>query len=615
MAVTKDLRTVIDGVTIVLNEGTKKLEAPGSSSAGSLETTGALVDVSSADPPSAGQVLTASSPTAASWVTPTGGGGGGLTLSPEGVFTGGAERPAGYIYVLDPGESSLDFIILTTADFGIKALDIPEGVEITIEPNGNDIEHQDGSISGAPFVITTPYTYEEFIWDDDNSCWRRKTATAATEGGGGSSLTLRSTLYNSDDTLGIWEISQTDSSSGDVTLTIPAASHDDEFAVLLVGGGSSDLNATILAPTAPVTIVRSETLGSAESASFRFGGTYALYKFDASGNDGDGVWRLLNYTRGSGTGEGAFSRHLADQIGDPDSYTRVVGTAQSGSLLIGDNTAGASWVLPGTVGQVLTVVSADYTAWASGGSLQFSATVHGTGNFTATPGTLERWNATAAPNAILPDPPSNNDKIGFVQVGAGTGNLYIDPGTKTIAYDGSLFTAYQVGGQTGERTSVTLQFDSDGDTWRFVDTDSATLELLNDHAQQSMIFKGADNEINFVTVGTSSVVGRGASGNITSIALSSLQLMAVSSISANTTAAVGTIYLVDSTSGTITVTLPAVASSSGKQIVVKRKTGSNSVVIDGNASETIDGATTLTLSLAFEWTTLVCDGAAWFQIS
>lgn len=446
----------------------------------------------------------------------SGGGGSSLSLSPEGVFTGGAERPAGYIYVLDPGESSLDFIITSTGDFGIKALDIPEGVEITIEPNGNDIEHQDGSIDSSPFVITTPYTYEEFIWDDDNSCWRRKTTAAATEG--------------------------------------------------------------------------------------------------------------------------------------------------------------------------------------TSGALQFSATVHGTGDFSATPGTLERWLATAAPNAILPDPPSNNDKIGFVQVGAGTGNLLIDPGTKTIAYDGSLFTAYQVGGQTGERTSVTLQFDSVADTWRFVDTDSATVELLNDHAQQSMIFKGADNEINFVTVGTNSVVGRGASGNITSIALSSLgdvtstgsvatndvaayadtsgdsiksagfahsdirristmgtgvntalsagktgtgnivldtsptlvtpalgtpssgtltscQLMAVSSISANTTAAVGTIYLVDSTSGTITVTLPAAASSSGKQIVVKRKTGSNSVVVDGNASETIDGATTLTLSVVFEWTTLVCDGAAWFQIS
>lgn len=51
----------------------------GSVIASSIGTTGSPVVVNTASPPTAGQVLTASSPLQASWVTPTGGGGGGGT--------------------------------------------------------------------------------------------------------------------------------------------------------------------------------------------------------------------------------------------------------------------------------------------------------------------------------------------------------------------------------------------------------------------------------------------------------------------------------------------------------------------------------------------------------
>lgn len=120
-----------------------------------------------------------------------------------------------------------------------------------------------------------------------------------------------------------------------------------------------------------------------------------------------------------------------------------------------------------------------------------------------------------------------------------------------------------------------------------------------------------------ITAGTGLSGGGDLSANRTlSVDTSVIQVArTVVTISTNTTAVVDRTYLVDSTSGTITVTLPAAASSSGKELVVKRKTGSNSVVIDGNGAETIDGAATLTLAIAFEWATLTCDGSAWFQIS
>lgn len=356
MTTTREISTVVDGDSITYSPLTEKISS--TTTARSLGTNGDPVEITSSDPPTVGQQLVATSPTQAMWQDVASS---NLTFSP-GVIESDAEVPAGLIYKVQAVESSVTLIILTLENFAIKALNIADGETISIEPNGSDIEHQDGSIDSSPFVITTPNSYEEFGWDDDASAWRRKTTAAASEGG--ASLTLNSTLYSSDDTLVIGEISQTDSSSGDVTLTIPAASHDDEFGVLLVGGGSSDPNSTILEPTAPATIVRSETLGSAESASFRFGGTYALYRYDAAANDGDGVWKLLNYTRGSGTGEGSFSRHLANQIGDPDNgWTNVAGIAQPGSLLIGDTTAGAGWVLPGSEGALLTVVAGE-TAWA-----------------------------------------------------------------------------------------------------------------------------------------------------------------------------------------------------------------------------------------------------------
>ena len=68
----------------------------------------------------------------------------------------------------------------------------------------------------------------------------------------------------------------------------------------------------------------------------------------------------------------------------------------------------------------------------------------------------------------------------------------------------------------------------------------------------------------------------------------------------------------DATGGVITITLPACASTRvGKRYVVKKIDAANNVVLDGNASETIDGATTKTLSSQWAVMTIVNTGAAW----
>ena len=64
-----------------------------------------------------------------------------------------------------------------------------------------------------------------------------------------------------------------------------------------------------------------------------------------------------------------------------------------------------------------------------------------------------------------------------------------------------------------------------------------------------------------------------------------------------------------------TVTLPAAASSTNRVLTIKKiDSASGKVIIDGNSSETIDGATTYTLYLQYDSITLQCDGTGWVII-
>jgi hypothetical protein len=75
------------------------------------------------------------------------------------------------------------------------------------------------------------------------------------------------------------------------------------------------------------------------------------------------------------------------------------------------------------------------------------------------------------------------------------------------------------------------------------------------------------------------------------------------------------LLLCDATSAAFTVTLPAVASNSGLVLVVKKIDASgNAVTLDGNASETIDGATTLALTAQWNRALIQSNGTAWFRI-
>lgn len=89
---------------------------------------------------------------------------------------------------------------------------------------------------------------------------------------------------------------------------------------------------------------------------------------------------------------------------------------------------------------------------------------------------------------------------------------------------------------------------------------------------------------------------------------------ATTTVSSGQELAAGT-YLVDATSGDITVTLPAASEADGVLIRIKKKDSSaNAVIIDADASETIDGETTQVLNIQYASLSIVCDGTEWFIV-
>lgn len=81
------------------------------------------------------------------------------------------------------------------------------------------------------------------------------------------------------------------------------------------------------------------------------------------------------------------------------------------------------------------------------------------------------------------------------------------------------------------------------------------------------------------------------------------------SVTGTYTAAKRTIILAN---GTFTVNLPAVSGLAGRKYTIKN-TGSGTITVDGNASETIDTSLTQTLT-ANTVSRLICDGSTWWSI-
>lgn len=71
--------------------------------------------------------------------------------------------------------------------------------------------------------------------------------------------------------------------------------------------------------------------------------------------------------------------------------------------------------------------------------------------------------------------------------------------------------------------------------------------------------------------------------------------------------------VINCTSGTFTVTLPTAVGLTGQYFVVKNS-GAGTITIEGDGSETIDGALFKTLAVQYESMTVISNGANWIVV-
>lgn len=85
------------------------------------------------------------------------------------------------------------------------------------------------------------------------------------------------------------------------------------------------------------------------------------------------------------------------------------------------------------------------------------------------------------------------------------------------------------------------------------------------------------------------------------------------------TAVVGDVVLADITGGSFTVNLPdaTIASNKNGEIIIKLNgaASANTLTVDGNSSQTIDGSITRTLTTDYASMWIKCDGANWWRLA
>ena len=88
-----------------------------------------------------------------------------------------------------------------------------------------------------------------------------------------------------------------------------------------------------------------------------------------------------------------------------------------------------------------------------------------------------------------------------------------------------------------------------------------------------------------------------------------------SNVTGSITAGEESVYLVNTSGGAVTITLPSASSSKGRIYFFKLVEGLSNLTIDGAFSELIDGAETFVLNAVFKSVTLLCDGTSWYKLA
>jgi biopolymer transport protein ExbD len=74
------------------------------------------------------------------------------------------------------------------------------------------------------------------------------------------------------------------------------------------------------------------------------------------------------------------------------------------------------------------------------------------------------------------------------------------------------------------------------------------------------------------------------------------------------------IVTANTNTGSITITLPAVANADNRTYTIIKTDAANTLTIDGDGAETINGSATQAYTDNYARITLICDGTEWFII-
>ena len=304
---------------------------------------------------------------------------------------------------------------------------------------------------------------------------------------------------------------------------------------------------------------------------------------EAGAIDGDQITYILTEGQDFEVGRGTIGGDVTTMTRDTVLVSKISGSVGTGKMEL----AGTA-----VVTNVYGAVDANRMLALAGRHASMGEVVKNAGWSVAASeaGAMLIYNSTSGGTATLPAVASSNGEVYHFRA-INTGTLTIDPdGAEQI--EGAATLALPQG-----RSAIVWPNESKT-AWRAVillAPSAAALGLVvrGDAAQSFSAGQKAQAQVNIGALGAS-----------------------ISAKSANytvTTGDAGAAITVDASGGARTVTLPpaATAGEGFKLVVKKADTSSNTVTIDGDGSETIDGATTRVLRLPYQSAALICDGTKW----